>query len=81
MAECRGCGAEIKWIKSPNDKWLPVDPELVELDELESGMSLVTEDGEIVKADAGRADADDEPRTGYVAHWSTCPKADQFRRK
>ncbi|WP_420768732.1 hypothetical protein ACNR9V_03105 [Parageobacillus thermoglucosidasius] len=39
MAKCKGCGAEIVWIKTPNGKAMPCDPEK---------KVLVSDEGEIV---------------------------------
>lgn len=49
-AECRGCGAEIMWFKTPKGSNIPMN----------------------------RMDRGSDPA---VAHFSTCPEADSFRKK
>lgn len=58
MANCRGCGAEIIWFKTKNDKSMPCDANKV---------TIITENGETV--------------TGYIPHWTTCPKYKQFKKE
>lgn len=60
MAECRGCGKPIKWIKMKTGGNMPVDAKQVKIIRVnQNGL------GEVVG--------------GYVAHWSTCDVADNFR--
>lgn len=76
---CRGCGRSITFIRSEKTgKNMPVDPELVSLDELTAGQCLVTDTGLIVKYHQQNVDSGIE---GYIPHWISCPKADEFRAK
>lgn len=64
MATCKGCGAEIIWRKMISGKNMPVDAE---------GITVVVE---------GTNEGYENrwfTTIGYTPHWSTCPKADQFR--
>lgn len=75
---CRGCGAEIKWIKMKSGKMMPVDPEPIPYKtELPSPkkQTLVTEDGRVV---SGFLDLGSD-KIGYVSHFATCPSAGRFR--
>ena len=75
---CRGCGAEIKWIKMKSGKMMPVDPEPIPYKtELHSPKkrTLVTEDGRVV---SGFLDLESD-KIGYVSHFATCPSAGRFR--
>jgi hypothetical protein len=49
-AECRGCGDDIEWWTTPNQKNIPMNPMQRGSDEA-------------------------------VAHWSTCPDRDMFRKQ
>jgi len=64
MAKCKGCGAEINWIKL-NGKIIPIDikPKLV-----------------YVGCNAGYTNIIWELKQGYESHFATCPKADEFRK-
>lgn len=76
MSICKGCYREIDWIKRPNGKCMPVDPEPVFVREGEGNMIFIDETGKIVLG------AQTEERTntiGFVPHWATCPAADRFR--
>jgi hypothetical protein len=73
MATCKACGAEITWAKWPSGKSMPVDAQ-------------PTEDGDLVIWVAvtvrkwNEKDAEyDRPR--YKSHFSTCPNAEQLRRR
>jgi hypothetical protein len=71
---CRGCGAEIKWIKVlETQKNHPVDPDLINVgdDYVLSSLKVLTKGG--VFGLIGRV------TEGYVSHFDTCPKAGDFR--
>lgn len=80
MSRCRGCGAEIDWIRTRAGKNMPVDPEPVFVIVGEGNGRFVTDEGDVitgreVPTNDGTADA------AFVPHWSTCPAAGQFRGK
>lgn len=77
MTQCRGCGAEIKFVKSLKGKWMPVDPEPATEKDADQGDTLVREDGKVITV--GRDS--DEGLKCYVPHWITCPNADEFKRR
>ncbi len=74
MANCRDCDAPLKFIKSKKGKWLPCNPEEVELDEVAEGTMVVLEDGDFFDVKPGAYQPGD---TGFVPHWKTCPKAER----
>ena len=79
MSRCKSCGAEIVWIKSAGGKWIPCDEGLVPYRESETGAeSVVLDNGQVVRCTFKYAG---QP-TGMarIAHWATCPYADQHRR-
>lgn len=84
MAKCKGCGAEIIWIKMyGSNKRMPADPEPVNVLYGEGQEKFVREDG-VVFIGRKIGDAwDDDPNakvmTGFVSHFATCKKADDFR--
>lgn len=78
MSTCRSCGQKIKWVTLTSGKHHPCDPDLVHPEDCEIGNKLVTEAGEvIVIKETNYA----EDGWGYVSHFSTCPFAEQHRRK
>ena len=79
VAHCRGCGAEIIWIRTPAGKAMPCNPERVCYWQNPTGYHrIVTPNGVVVSADL---DVQRGPATGlgYISHFATCPAADHFR--
>ena len=78
--KCRACGRPIKWVKMPSGKNMPCDLPEIRYNRDENGSeSFVTEQGAIVR---GIPVADGETGyVGYISHFTTCPKADEFRRE
>lgn len=83
MNKCRGCGAQIEWIKTENGKSMPVNPEYIEIDI--TGPKIIT-----VVTDAGTIELGSPVDTaclfqgentvkGRISHFTTCPKAGSFR--
>ncbi len=80
MAKCKGCGAEIIWIKSAGGKSIPCDPENVMYwAKPKAKGKVVTPNGEVISCEFS-GERDWATGIGYVSHWSTCPKGGQFRR-
>lgn len=76
MNKCKGCGAEILWIKMKSGKAMPVDPEPCRFSKWEENPdTFITKDGETVKGIPGVI------CTGYIPHWATCPAAGNFRKR
>ena len=82
-ATCRSCGTEIIFIKTPQGKFIPCEPELVSADDCEVGTMLVTKEGEVYKVrGAGMTLGEDcEVMQGYVSHFAFCSHASDFRRQ
>ena len=81
MSRCKGCGAEILWIRMKSGKNMPCDPALIPFWWAPEGEeTFITEEGETVR---GTRDGDPEEMTGigYIPHWATCPKRESFRKK
>jgi hypothetical protein len=74
MAECRSCGAEIVWARTPSGKLMPLDPERVLGGTIELDPD---EDASLVTRFVGKRDG--QPH--YVSHFATCPQASQHRRR
>jgi len=76
MPLCRKCPARIRFCKTADGKWMPIDAEpnpdgnLVLDGHDEDGNPLVRVADLFTAADAVR----------YMPHWSTCPVAGEFRR-
>jgi len=78
---CRGCGAEIIFIRTSEGKSIPCDPEPLKYWQCADGRErIVTPDGEVVAAELTGMPGG-ESGIGYITHFATCPKADSFRRK
>lgn len=88
QATCKGCGAAIRWLKTPAGKSMPVDPGWLSewvVSEPTAGakrITLTTGDG---STETGWLASVITPGArqieGYMAHWSTCPRAWQFRKR
>ena len=80
MANCKSCGAEIKWIKTFSGKSMPVDAEKMYFYAGDGKELFVTENGAVIHG--RRVDLyDGAARVGYISHFATCPNADQRRRR
>lgn len=81
MANCKGCGAKIIWIQTANGKSIPCNPIKVVYWAQKGGKErIVTPNGKVIACAFG-GDEKDITGLGYVPHWSTCPKAKDFRRR
>lgn len=71
--KCKGCGAEILWMKTELGKYMPVD--LVKITvRLICVTTLLDKDGV----------THSNPKPGVIGwrpHWQTCPKAEEFRKQ
>lgn len=74
MSECKGCKQEIKWIKSKAGKSIPVDLDLYHIQDnlVDSNLMVVSPSGEVGKLI--------NLEQGYISHFSTCVKANDFRK-
>jgi len=75
MANCRGCGAEIKFIKLESGKFNPVDTELLSIQD-----NFINPDEMVVNKN-GKTGRLKNLTEGYISHYSTCPNADDFRKR
>lgn len=84
--QCRGCGAEVIWIKTTaNRRKMPVDAEPVWVLPESGGDTFVQKDGSIVFGrrigDAWDDDPDANVLECYESHFATCPVGGQFRNR
>lgn len=81
MANCRGCGRRIVWIKMNSGKSMPCDPDPVPY-WAGAGFHnrIVTPNGEVIacKLNGYRENA---TGIGYIPHWATCPKCKDFKKE
>lgn len=69
MKRCRGCGQIIKFIRSTADKPIPVNTQPI----LANGAKLlVFADGTVGKTHA-------KLKHGFISHFASCPRAEQFK--
>lgn len=81
MAICKKCGARIIWIQSKKGRWIPADEGLIPFREDPAGKDmLVTDSGDVIKCSIN-PEQGTETGMGRIAHWRTCPYADDFRRR
>lgn len=74
MSKCKGCGADVLWIKTEAGKNMIVEPKLVEVNLDDAGqINIVTPNGKtIARAPLGTM--------GYIPHWARCPRANDFKK-
>lgn len=78
FCKCRSCGAEIIWVTMQSGKKMPCDAKAVTYRADRTGKeTFVTEHGLTVR---GTADPDGDT-VGYISHFTTCPHAEQFRKR
>ena len=78
---CSGCGAEIVWIKTAAGKTMPCDPMPKRYWQKDKASGkVVTVRGNVISCEF-EGDPDTMSGLGYISHFSTCPKAGEFRRK
>jgi len=81
MPKCKGCGAEIIWIGTLGGKSIPCDPQPVAYWEKPKAKGkIVTKNGMVLSCEFS-GDLNKATGIGYISHWSTCPKANDFKRK
>lgn len=79
--KCRGCGAEIAFIKTVKGKTMPVNPESVYFIPAGGPNTYVMITGEVERGreptweDKGKA-----TQIGYISHFATCPERERFRK-
>lgn len=81
MAKCKGCGAEIIWIKTQTGKKMPCNPDMVMYWEKKNGKGkIITPNGEVLSC-VFEGETEKATGYGYTTHWNTCPEAKRFRKK
>lgn len=79
-ALCRGCGAEIGFIRTAGGKTIPVNPEEVAYKQKAGGsLKIVTPNGEVLSAERP-SNPQKATGIGYISHFATCPASDSFRK-
>lgn len=83
---CRGCGAEVIWIRTVSGSRMPVDAEPVWVKIEAGGYTFVKQDGSIVFGrKVGDAYEEEDPDTNMIeaheSHFATCPVGGQFRNR
>ena len=81
MTKCKSCGAEIIWIKMESGKSMPCNAELVMYWEKRGGKEkIVTPNGEVISCELA-GELNSATGLGYISHFSTCPNANQHRKR
>ena len=77
---CKGCGASIVWIRTPNGKKMPCDQLMVRAMLRKGGRKkFILPNGEVVSGDYARAN-EYGAIMAYETHWASCKAAKQFRK-
>ena len=80
-SKCRGCGAEIVWIRTVLGKSMPCDPDPILYWQKEKAPGkIVTPNGEVRSCEL-QGEPDGATGIGYISHFSTCPKGASFKKK
>ena len=80
MSWCKSCGAEIKFVKTPEKKFIQCDiPGVRYTPDFTSKTKVVTADGVVIRANI-LPDVSAAPY-GYIPHWGTCPNAERHKKK
>ena len=77
MGICKGCGAEIDWVRMKSGKAMPIDPEPVFVAE-GGNQVFITDEGDTI---TGTASETNTGTVAFVPHWATCPAYKSFKRK
>lgn len=81
MPKCKGCQAEIIWIKTVNGKNMPCNAkEVVYWENKDGKANIVRTNGEVVRADL-EGEEGKESGIGYISHFASCPNANSHRRR
>ena len=78
---CRGCGADIAFIRTTAGKSMPVDPFPISFVHAGGPNTYVMMDGSIQRGREPRQEDAEAVRIGYRSHFATCPQADRFRHR
>ena len=82
LSICKGCGAQIKWIRTIGGKKMPVDPEAAFVIPCGGSERFVTDEGAVISGRLARLDEiGGRTPLAYIPHWKTCPNAADFRQK
>lgn len=80
--KCRGCGADIAFIKTEKGKTMPVDPESKWFIPCGGPNTYVLADGSVRRGrEPDWADQGLEKEIGFISHFATCPERDRFRKR
>ena len=74
---CKGCGAEILWVKTAAGKWMICNKPLIAFEPGGGPETFVTPSGKVVRGQRKTSGS----ASGYIAHWATCPKRKEFRKE
>ena len=78
---CKGCGQEIRWIQTPEGKYMPVDPEPVLIRIQKGGRHRFVLNNGVVVSGEYMERREIATFEAYETHWASCKAAGTFRRK
>lgn len=82
MAECRSCGASIRWVETIKGKRIPLnrdpDPVLGNVRPVSVGVDHLRRAHVLTNDEAAAARADGEDL--WTSHFATCPQASEHRK-
>jgi len=74
---CKGCGANVLWLKTTAGKWMICNRPLISFEPGGGPETFVQPDGKVVR---GRR-KENGSAAGYIAHWATCPQRKDFKKE
>ena len=81
VTTCKACGAAIIWIRTRAGRSMPCNADAKNYIVKPGGSAkIVTPGGDVISAEIIR-NPSEASGWGYTPHWSTCPAADNFKRK
>lgn len=81
MSKCKACGAEVIWIRTLKGKNMICDKEPVMYwGKKGSKQKVITKNGEVLSC-VFEGDPQQATGIGFIPHWSTCPSANNFRKR
>jgi len=78
MAQCKSCGAEIKFIKMKSGRWNPVNTQKRYIKKDGGHEVLVTDSGELIRGTFATLE-EGANGVGYISHFATCNASEKWR--
>lgn len=81
MSVCKACGAGIWFITMKSGVAMPVNENPVPFIPGAGKRKYIVEDGSVIEGKDWHKGDEGPMGFGYISHFATCPKAEQFRKR